>query len=105
MRKSLSAVASVCLVLLMASRSYAAEPYVGEVIVSGANFCPNGWLPLNGQLLQISEHETLFQLIGTTYGGNGQDNFALPTAKPVISLTGAALTQCVSLFGLFPSVN
>jgi microcystin-dependent protein len=105
MRKCLSFAACLCLVLGLASRSYAADPYVGEIIVSGNNFCPAGWLPLNGQLLPISENEFLFQLIGTTYGGDGEQNFALPTAKPVISATGAALTQCISLFGVFPTAN
>ena len=91
--------------LLGTTPAFAAQPYVGEVIVTGADFCPAGWEPMNGQLLPISENETLFQLIGTTYGGDGQSTFALPTAKPVISATGAALTQCISLFGVFPARN
>ena len=88
-----------------APRSYAQQPYIGEIIVTGANFCPDGWLPLNGQLLPIAENETLFQLIGTTYGGDGQNTFALPTAKPVVTATGPALSQCISLFGFFPTPN
>lgn len=53
-------------------------PYVGEIRIFAGNFAPAGWLFCDGQLLPISENETLFQLIGTTYGGDGQSTFALP---------------------------
>lgn len=52
--------------------------YVGEIRLFAGNFPPAGWEFCDGQLLPISENETLFTLIGTTYGGNGQDTFALP---------------------------
>ena len=58
-----------------------ATPYVGEIRIFAGNFAPVGWEFCAGQLLSISENETLFQLIGTTYGGNGQDNFALPDLR------------------------
>jgi microcystin-dependent protein len=83
----------------------AVTPYVGEVMSTGHNFCPVGWAPMNGQLVPILENETLFQLIGTTYGGDGQTTFALPAVRPIFSATGATLTQCISLFGIFPSQN
>jgi microcystin-dependent protein len=54
------------------------SPYVGEIRIFGGNFAPAGWMLCQGQLLPISENETLFNLIGTTYGGDGQLNFALP---------------------------
>ena len=53
-------------------------PYVGEIKMFAGNFAPAGWMFCQGQLLPISEYETLFQLIGTTYGGDGQSTFALP---------------------------
>ena len=53
-------------------------PYVGEVICGGWNFCPAGWAECNGAVLPISGNDTLFTLIGTTYGGDGQSTFALP---------------------------
>lgn len=53
-------------------------PYVGEIRIFAGNFAPNGWLFCEGQLLSIAENEVLFQLIGTTYGGDGQSTFALP---------------------------
>lgn len=54
------------------------DPYVGEIRMFGGNFAPAGWMFCWGQLLPISENETLFQLIGTTYGGDGESTFALP---------------------------
>ena len=54
------------------------QPYVGEIRMFAGNFAPDGWMFCEGQLLPIIEYETLFQLIGTTYGGDGQETFALP---------------------------
>ncbi len=58
-----------------------AQPYVGEVRMFAGNFAPAGWMFCEGQLLPISEYETLFNLIGTTYGGDGQSTFALPDLR------------------------
>lgn len=58
-----------------------AQPYVGEVRMFAGNFAPAGWMFCEGQLLPISENEILFQLIGTTYGGDGQSTFALPDMR------------------------
>lgn len=58
-----------------------AQPYVGEIRIFAGNFAPSGWMFCDGQLLPISENETLFQLIGTTYGGDGQSTFALPDLR------------------------
>ena len=55
-----------------------AQPYVGEIRMFGGNFAPAGWELCDGRLLPISENETLFQLIGTTYGGDGESTFGLP---------------------------
>src|SRR5512132_3439850 len=57
------------------------EPYVGEIRIFAGNFAPAGCMFCEGQLLPISENETLFQLIGTTYGGDGQETFALPDLR------------------------
>ena len=54
------------------------SPFVGEIRMFGGNFAPAGWAMCAGQLLPISQNETLFNLIGTTYGGDGQETFALP---------------------------
>ena len=58
-----------------------AQPYVGEIRLFAGNFAPAGWMFCEGQLLPISENETLFNLIGTTYGGDGQSTFALPDLR------------------------
>ena len=58
-----------------------AQPYVGEIRMFAGNFAPAGWMFCEGQLLPISENETLFQLIGTTYGGDGQSTFGLPDLR------------------------
>ncbi len=62
------------------------DPYLGEIRMFGGNFAPAGWMFCEGQLLPISENETLFQLIGTTYGGDGEATFALPDLRGRIPL-------------------
>jgi microcystin-dependent protein len=57
------------------------QPYVGEIRMFAGNFAPAGWMFCEGQLLPIAEFETLFNLIGTTYGGDGQTTFALPDLR------------------------
>jgi microcystin-dependent protein len=54
------------------------EQYLGEIRIFSGNFAPKGWALCNGQLLPINQNQALFSLLGTTYGGNGQTNFALP---------------------------
>lgn len=73
-----------------------AQPYVGEIRMFGGNFAPAGWMFCEGQLLPISENETLFNLIGTTYGGDGQSTFALPDLRgrlPVHQGNGVVLAE------------
>lgn len=57
------------------------EPYIGEIRMFAGNFAPAGWALCAGQLLAISENDALFTLIGTTYGGDGQNTFALPDLR------------------------
>src|SRR6266550_6142139 len=54
------------------------SPFVAEIRMFGFNFAPTGWAQCNGQLLPISQNTALFSLLGTTYGGDGKSNFALP---------------------------
>jgi len=73
-----------------------AQPYVGEIRMFAGNFAPAGWMFCEGQLLPISEYETLFQLIGTTYGGDGESTFALPDLRgrlPLHQGSGFQLAQ------------
>ena len=72
------------------------QTYIGEIRMFSANFAPTGWLLCNGDLLEISENEQLFQVIGTTYGGDGTSTFALPDLRgrlPIHSGNGFALAQ------------
>jgi microcystin-dependent protein len=57
------------------------EPFVGEIRMFAGNFPPAGWHFCDGALMPISENEALFQIIGTTYGGDGQETFALPNLQ------------------------
>jgi microcystin-dependent protein len=73
-----------------------AQPYVGEIRIFAGNFEPAGWMFCQGQLLPISENETLFQLIGTTYGGDGESTFSLPDLRgriPVHQGNGAVFSE------------
>ncbi|MES2796823.1 MAG: tail fiber protein [Bacteroidota bacterium] len=63
-----------------------AQPYVGEIRMFGGSFAPAGWAFCNGALMPIAENEVLFQLIGTTYGGDGQETFALPSLSSRIPI-------------------
>ncbi len=72
------------------------QPYVGEIRMFGGNFAPAGWAFCDGQLLPISENDTLFTLIGTTYGGDGQETFALPDLQgrvPIHQGQGPGITN------------
>jgi microcystin-dependent protein len=57
------------------------EPFLGQVSIMAFNFAPRGWAQCNGQLLPINQNQALFALLGTTYGGNGTVNFALPNMQ------------------------
>jgi microcystin-dependent protein len=57
------------------------EPFLSEIRLLSFNYAPKGWAMCNGQLLPINQNQALFSLLGTTYGGNGQTNFALPDLR------------------------
>jgi microcystin-dependent protein len=74
------------------------NPYVGEIRMFGGSFAPLGWAFCDGRLLAISENDTLFTLIGTTFGGDGQETFGLPDLRgrlPVHQGSGPGLTNRV----------
>src|SRR6187399_3074015 len=73
-----------------------AEPFLGEIRLMSFGFAPKGWAFCNGQFLPINQNQALFSLLGTTYGGNGQTNFALPDLRgriPVHSGQGPGLSN------------
>ena len=75
-----------------------AEPFVGEIRLFAGNFAPSGWALCQGQLVAIAQNDVLFSLIGTTYGGDGQNTFALPDLSGRVPLhqgTGPGLSNRV----------
>ena len=71
------------------------SPFVAEIRIFAGNFAPTGWVLCDGQLLPISQNTALFSLLGTTYGGDGKSNFALPNLQgsaPMQSGQGAGLS-------------
>lgn len=86
------------LFLLVSKFSYSQQPYIGEIRLFAGNFAPSGWFFCDGSLLPISEYDTLFYVIGTTYGGDGQSTFALPDLRgrvPIGMGQGTGLTNHV----------
>ena len=77
---SLAAVAVASLAPLQAAQAQS-EPFLGQIMCAGFNFAPRGWARLDGQLMSIAQNTALFSLLGTTYGGNGTTNFALPDMR------------------------
>lgn len=85
-----------------------AQPFVGEIRMFAGNFPPVGWMFCDGQLVPISENEVLFQLIGTTYGGDGEETFALPNLQsriPIHMGTGGEGTYVIGESGGVESVT
>ena len=73
--------AYLLIVLLTINIVNCQTPYIGEIRMFAGNFAPKGWAFCNGQLLSISEYDDLFSIIGTLYGGDGRENFALPDLR------------------------
>lgn len=72
------------------------EPFLAEIRIFGFNFAPRGWALCNGQLLPINQNQSLYSLLGTTYGGDGRTSFALPNLQgrtPVHTGDGINLGQ------------
>jgi microcystin-dependent protein len=63
-----------------------AEPFLSEIRIMSFNFAPQGWAMCNGQLLPINQNQALFSLLGTTYGGDGRQTFALPDLRTRIPI-------------------
>src|ERR1700694_1707861 len=77
------------------------NPLLGQIQLFPYNFAPRGWLACEGQLLPISQYTALFSLLGTTFGGNGQVNFALPDLRG--KAPGEGIAYYIALEGIYPS--
>jgi len=75
------------------------SPYIGEIQLFAGNFAPTGWAFCNGQLLSIAANTALFSILGTTYGGNGTTNFALPNLQGLAPLGADSLNYYLGTTG------
>jgi len=75
------------------------DPYIGEIRMVGFNFAPVNWALCNGQILAIAQYDALFNLIGTTYGGDGQTTFALPNLQSRIPFHQGTSSQATMVLG------
>jgi microcystin-dependent protein len=78
------------------------EPYIGEVVLFAGNYAPRGWAFAQGQLLQIADHQALYSVLGTAYGGDGRTTFALPDTR---GDEPACMHYIIALQGIFPPRN
>jgi microcystin-dependent protein len=92
--------AAVC--ALCSAANATSDPYVGEMMVTAADFCPVGWLPMNGQLLQIAAYPELHAVIGNVYGGDNVSNFAAPMGSPIFSADHRQFLSCIASQGATP---
>lgn len=76
-----------------------ANPNVGDVMMVGFNFVPSGWLACDGSLVQIADYDVLYQLLGTTYGGDGQTTFGLPDLRGRVPLHQGSSGSGVHVLG------
>ena len=99
MKKVKSLLQSIAMVIFLGIPTTAlasAEPFVGEIMMFGGNFCPRGWMNADGQLLPINQNEALFSILGTMYGGDGRTQFGLPDLRGRVALhagQGPGLSQ------------
>lgn len=77
------------------------DPFLGQIQLFAFNYVPTGWSPCDGRTLQASEHSALFALLSTTYGGDGQTNFALPNLLGKEPIPGSKYCICVE--GMYPA--
>ena len=68
------------------SENISSHPFIGEVFMFAGNFAPRGWAFCDGQLLAINQHQALFSILGTTYGGDGRTTFGLPDLRGRVPL-------------------
>lgn len=92
---------SLCAILSANAAFAVSDPYLGEVITVGSDFCPAGFMQMNGQLLDTGTYEQLYILIGTKYGDDGLGTFRLPTLAPTRTATGERVLFCIAVDGSF----
>jgi hypothetical protein len=81
-------------------KEYFMESFTGQIQLFAFNYAPKGWMPCDGRILQIREYSNVFALLGSTYGGDGQTNFALPNLVGKEPIAGSA--YCICVYGIYP---
>lgn len=102
-RTTAALLAGLAILSVPAPAKAGTDTFLAEVMIFAGNFCPLGYMKMDGRLLSIASNTALFALIGTAYGGNGSTTFALPTAMPIFAANGQAYMQCIAVEGIFPS--
>ena len=98
-----AAILATSLAVWAPQKAEAQVVYLGQIVTVGFNFCPAGFATTNGQLLSIAQNTALFSLLGTLYGGDGVQTFALPNLPPSSLSNGSTLLHCIATSGIFPS--
>lgn len=80
-RQTIGCAALLACVALPTTSHAGIDPFIGEIMLFAGNYCPQGYLPAQGQILSIAQNTALFSILGTTYGGDGRTNFALPNLQ------------------------
>lgn len=82
------------------------EPFIAEIMEFAGNFAPDRWALCSGQILQIQQNTALYSLIGTYYGGDGRNTFALPDLRPTVNgqkqWPPGQPVKCIALQGIYP---
>ncbi len=81
------------------------DPLLGDIALFSFDFAPSYWMTCEGQTLSISSYQSLFTLIGTTFGGNGTTTFCLPDLRNAIPIQGIGMHYCIAIQGIYPSRN
>lgn len=107
MKKLLFAIVLTSITMVGIAHAQSYDKYIGEIFTFAGPYCPEGSLETKGQTIQISgDYTKLFSVIGTTYGGDGQNNFALPKIPPITSGEGTnkvELKTCIAFYGTYPN--
>ena len=101
--KRLLAALLICAGFTEVAHAQAVDPFIGQIMITAADFCPVGWWPTDGQLIPISTSYSLFSVLGTHYGGDGLTTFGLPKTQPIFTQNRFPLLECIAYLGVFPA--
>ena len=79
------------------------DPLLGDIELFPYDFAPMYWMTCEGQTLSISQYQSLFTLLGTTFGGNGTTTFCLPDLRQALPMQSMGMQYCIAIQGVYPS--